>query len=321
MPEISVIIPAYNAMDYLPETMESVLNQTHQDFEVIVVNDGSSDETQQWISQIKDSRVKLIAQENQGLPGALNTGIAYAQGEYITFLDADDLWEPTKLEKQVCVLEKKPEVALVYTWVAFIDEAGKHTGRVFKNEAEGDVWEKLTEHNIVECGSVAMVRRSCFEAVGLFDRNLGSTVQDWDMWLRMASKYHFKVVKEPLVYYRQRSTSASRNCEAMARSFQLVIEKAFASAPPELQYLKNRSYGQANRCLAWKALQSSNKDYKQALYFRQQAIAYYPQLRFTWDFIRLSLALAAIQGIGSDSYSKLLGLTYSLRRFALTVGR
>jgi cellulose synthase/poly-beta-1,6-N-acetylglucosamine synthase-like glycosyltransferase len=192
---------------------------------------------------------------------------------------------------------------------------------VFKHQAEGDVWKTLTERNIVECGSVAMVRRSCFEAVGLFDRNLGSFVEDWDMWLRMASKYHFKVVKEPLVYYRQRSTSASRNCEAMARSFQLVIEKAFASAPPELQYLKNRSYGQANRCLAWKALQSSQRDYKKALYFRQQAIAYYPQLRFSWDVIRLSIALAAIQGIGPDIYSKLLELAYSLRRFALSVGR
>ncbi len=321
MPKVSVVIPAYNAMNYLPETIENVLSQTYNDFEVIVVNDGSSDETEQWVSQIKDPRFKLIFQENQGLAGARNTGIAQAKGEYITFLDADDLWEPTKLEKQVCVLEDNPEIALVYTWVAFIDEAGKHTGRVFKNEAEGDVWKTLTEHNIVECGSVAMVRRSCFEAVGLFDRNLGSSVEDWDMWLRMASKYHFKVVKEPLVYYRQRSTSASRNCEAMARSFQLVIEKAFASAPPELQYLKNRSYGQANRCLAWKALQSSQRDYKKALYFRQQAIAYYPQLRFSWDVIRLSIALAAIQGIGPDIYSKLLELAYSLRRFALSVGR
>jgi glycosyltransferase involved in cell wall biosynthesis len=112
--------------------MENVLSQTYDDFEVIVVNDGSSDETQQWVSQIKDPRVKLISQENQGLAGARNTGIAHAQGEYITFLDADDLWEPTKLEKQVCVLEDNPEIALVYTWVAFIDEAGKHTGRVFK---------------------------------------------------------------------------------------------------------------------------------------------------------------------------------------------
>jgi glycosyltransferase involved in cell wall biosynthesis len=92
MPKVSIIIPAYNAMTYLPETVDSVLKQTYNDFEVIVVNDSSTDETEQWVSQIADSRVKLISQENQGAAGARNNGIGHAQGEYIEFLDADDLW-------------------------------------------------------------------------------------------------------------------------------------------------------------------------------------------------------------------------------------
>jgi GT2 family glycosyltransferase len=281
---------------------------------VIVVNDGSSDETEQWVSQIKDPRVKLISQENQGLAGARNTGIAQAKGEYIAFLDADDLWEPTKLDKQVRVLEENPEVGVVYTWVAYIDEKGESTGRVFKHQAEGDVWQKLTEHNIVESGSVAMVRRSCFESIGLFDRNLGSYVEDWDMWLRIASKYHFKVVKEPLVYYRQCASSASRNWEAMARSFELVIEKAFTNAPSELQYLKKPSYSFANLCLAWKALQSRAKDWKKAIIFRQQALAYYPRICFSKEYIRLSLAIALMRWFGSDGYSRFLALFHALRR-------
>jgi glycosyltransferase involved in cell wall biosynthesis len=314
MSRVSVVIPAYNAMAYLPETMESVLNQNFNDFEVIVVNDGSSDETEEWVSQIIDPRVKLISQENKGLAGARNTGIHHAQGEYITFLDADDLWEPSKIEKQVRILEENPEVALVYTWVSYIDEKGESTGRVFKNQAEGDVWKKLIEHNIVECGSVAMVRRSCLETVGLFDQNLGSYVEDWDMWLRMASRYPFKVVKEPLVYYRQCSNSASRNWEAMARSFSLVIEKAFATAPSELQHLKNRSYGLANLCLAWKALQSRAKDWQGATRFRQQAIAYYPQLRFSKEYLRLSVAIALMRWFGSNGYSRFLSFFYTLRR-------
>ena len=314
MVRVSVIVPAYNAMDYLPETISTVLAQTYDDFEVIVVNDGSSDETEQWVSQIKNPRIKLVSQENQGLAGARNTGIFHARGEYIAFLDADDLWEPSKLEKQVRVLENHPEVGLVYTWVAYIDEKGESTGRVFKHEIEGEVWQQLTEHNIVESGSVAMVRRSCLENVGLFDQNLGSYVEDWDMWMRIATCYPFKVVKEPLVYYRQISNSASRNWEAMARSFGLVIEKAFTTAPLESQYLKKRSYSSANLCLAWKALQSCSKDWKVAVSFRSQALAYYPGAFFSREFMRLSFAIFLMRWFGAGGYEKFLGTFHVVRR-------
>jgi glycosyltransferase involved in cell wall biosynthesis len=314
MPKVSIVIPAYNSLQFLPETIASVFQQTFKDFEVIVVNDGSSDATKDWVSQITDPRVKLINQENQGLSGARNTGIAHASGDYIAFLDADDLWEPTKLEKQVICLDENPEIGLVYTWVALIDEHGKSKGRVFKNYAENDVWHQLIEHNIVESGSVAMVRRQCFETCGVFDRNLRSFVEDWDMWLRIASRYPFKVIAEPLVYYRQHSNSASKNWEAMAQSFRIVIEKAFASAPPQLNYLKGRSYGFANLCLAWKPLQSSNKDYQKAKDFQRQALAYCPQLRFSKENIRLSLAITAFQWFGSDGYSRLLTLLYAFKR-------
>lgn len=317
MPKVSVVIPAYNAMTYLPETLESVLKQTFNDFEVIVVNDGSTDETEQWISQVKDPKVRLISQKNQGLAGARNTGITHAQGEYIAILDADDLWEPDKLEKQVRVLDENPEVALVYTWVGFIDENGNHTGRLFKNRAEGDVWEELTQHNIVECGSVPLIRRSCFDTVGLFDRNLGSYLEDWDMWLRIAANHQFKVIQEPLVYYRQLSSSASRNWEAMDRSFQMVIEKAFSNAKPELMYLKNQSYGRTSLVLAWKALQSQTKDYQTAAKFRKRAISYYPQLLFSKEFVRLSVAIAMMRWLGADGYKKFLNVIYYIRRLTL----
>ncbi|MUG99149.1 glycosyltransferase [Scytonema sp. UIC 10036] len=321
MPKVSVVIPAYNAIAYLPETMESVLSQTYDSFEVIVVNDGSLDETEQWVAQIQDPRVKLISQENQGLSGARNTGIFHARGDYIAFLDSDDIWEPTKLEKQASILDECPEVGLVYTWVAYINEQSQSTGKVFKHQAEGDVWKKLTEHNIVECGSVAMVRRSCFENCGVFDRSLVSFVEDWDMWLRIASKYPFKVVKEPLVYYRQRSNSASKNWEAMEQSFRIVIEKAFASVPNELQYLKNRSYASANLCLAWKPLQNQQKDYQKTLYFLQQASTYYPGVRFSKEFIRLSIAATAMRWLGNNGYKQVLTIFHTLRRYAVAIAR
>ncbi|KYC40464.1 glycosyl transferase family A [Scytonema hofmannii PCC 7110] len=321
MCKVSVVIPAYNAMLYLEETMASVLNQSFDNFEVIVVNDGSLDETECWVSQIQDSRVKLISQENQGLAGARNTGILYAKGEYIAFLDADDIWEPTKLEKQSHILDENPEVGLVYNWVTYIDEQSEFTGKTFKNQVEGDVWKQLTEHNIVECGSVAMVRRTCFEDCGVFDKNLGSYVEDWDMWLRIASKYPFKVVKEPLVYYRQRSNSASKNWEAMAKSFQMVIEKAFANAPIELQALKNKSYATSHLCLAWKPLQSQHKDYKKSIYFLKLALAYYPQIRFGKEYWRLSIAIIVMQWFGLNGYQRFLSLFHFLRRQTVAIGR
>ncbi|KJH71118.1 glycosyltransferase family 2 protein [Aliterella atlantica] len=314
MPKVSIIIPAYNVLKYIPETWESVVRQTFSDFEVIVVNDGSSDGIEHWASQVIDPRFKLISQENCGAAGARNTGLAHAQGDYIAFLDADDLWTPTKLAQQVAVLDENAEVGLVYTWVALIDEQGTFTGRIFENHAEGNVWTQLTQRNIVECGSTAMVRRSCFETVGVFDGDLRSAVEDWDMWLRIASRYAFKVLKEPLVYYRQIPTSGSRNWESMEQGFQMVIEKNFAAAPSELLYLKRRSYGAAYLCLAWKPLQSASRDYKQANHFLQQAIAYYPRLRLSKEYFRLSLAIAVMQWLGVEGYKQFLELAYTLRR-------
>ncbi|MBW4611987.1 MAG: glycosyltransferase family 2 protein [Desmonostoc vinosum HA7617-LM4] len=316
MAKVSVIIPAYNAMKYLPETLTSVTTQTFSDFEIIIVNDGSSDGIEDYISQTTDARVKIISQENKGLAAARNAGITNAQGEYIAFLDADDIWEPTKLEQQVSALEKHPEIGLVYTWVAYIDEKGASTGRVFKHHAEGDVWQQLVEHNIVECGSVPMVRRSCFDTVGIFDWNLSryNVHEDWDMWLRIAARYPFKVVKETLVYYRQVSSSASKKWQAVEESALIVIEKAFKSAPPELLYLKQRSYSFANIHFAWKALQSRDKDYKKAIHFRSQALINYPWVCLSQEFLRLTLAITLMQWLGAESYQRLLMIFHALRR-------
>lgn len=122
MPMVTVIIPTHNAITYLPETLESLLNQTFTDFEVIIVDDGSSDRTQEWVSSLTDARIKGVVQTNQGVAVARNQGIALASGKYIAFLDSNDLWKPTKLEKQVECLEANPDVGLVNTWIENIDE-------------------------------------------------------------------------------------------------------------------------------------------------------------------------------------------------------
>jgi len=318
MPKVSVIIPAYNSMSYLPETLDSVLGQTFTDFDVLIVNDGSSDNIVEWASEIKDPRVRLIYQENQGVSVARNKGIVHAQGGYIAFLDADDLWDPTKLEKQVICLDDNPSVGLVHTSMALIDQNGKPTGRVMTSDAAGSVWKQLVEKNAVACSSV-MVRRCCFEAVGVFDERC-KAIEDWDMWIRIAVQYPFAVIKEPLSYYRQLSTSISKNCQVMEQAFHLVIEKAFTSTPPELSYLKKRSYGHANLCLSWKALQSTTKDLKLAVHYYNQALMHNPQLRYSQEYIRLSLAILMMRWFGADIYGKILRLAYSVRRrFPLNV--
>lgn len=313
-PKVSVIIPTYNSLKYLSETVESVLNQTYSDFELLIVDDGSTDQTVQWTGELGDSRVRVISQANQGVCVARNTGIANANGEYIAFLDHDDLWEASKLEKQVCRLDAEPNIGLVHTWMALVDDRGKFIGRIMTSDAEGDVWQQLLEKNTIASSSV-MVRRSCFEKVGMFSpaRELYS-VEDWEMWIRIASQYPFAVIREPLLSWRQHPNNGSKNWRAMEKAYSLVIEGAFQSAPQEWGFLKERSYGHANLCLAWRVLQSSDRDYKKAIDFRQRAVIHYPQLRYSWEYFRLSVAIALMQFFGSKNYPKILSVIHSIRQ-------
>jgi glycosyltransferase involved in cell wall biosynthesis len=312
-PKVSVVIPAYNAMHYLPETLNSVFKQTYQDFEVLVVDDGSTDSIQDWFDRnVTDVRVKLIAQRNQGLSAARNTGIGRAQGEYIAFLDADDLWHPLKLAKQVDYLDHYAEVGLIYNWVAIIDADSKPTGRIMGGTIAGNVFAEILQRNIIDCPSV-LVRRQCFDRVGLFDVTLRS-VEDWDMWIRIAAHYAFAVTQEPLVYYRQHSGNMSKNWKVMEQAFLQAIDKSFESVPSELQYLKKNSLGYANLCVAWKVLQNQDADSQLASKFQQKAISNYPKLRYSSNNLRLTLAIAAMQLLGVGAYNKLLAFVFAMRR-------
>jgi glycosyltransferase involved in cell wall biosynthesis len=311
-PKVSVIITTYNSMAYLPKTLDSVLGQTFTDFEVLIVDDGSSDNITEWIKELKDVRIKTIFQSNQGVSVARNNGITNAQGEYIAFLDADDLWQPTKLEKQVLCLDKHLEVGLVHTWVSLINEQSQPTGRNFISNIEGNIWQQIIEKNMIACCSV-MVRRTCFETVGGFDSSLRSA-EDWDMWIRIADCYEVAVIKEILAYYRLLANSKSKNCLLVEQSLKTIIEKNFQSASNELLLLKNRSYAYAYFNLAWKALQNVEADYHKAISFRISALTYYPQFLFSQENLRLTIAIASMKWLGAKKYTQLLLLFYSWRR-------
>ena len=319
-PAVSVVIPAYNAMVYLPETLESLWKQTFTDFEVVVVDDGSTDNIRGWATSQEDPRFRLVSQENRGLAGARNTGIREARADYVAFLDADDLWEPSKLELQMAALLRSPNAALAYTWSALVDAQGTPTGRVFKSNAEGEVWSDLILENFVGCGSTPVVKRCYFDSLGLFDQNLGSSVEDWDMWLRLALHHPFVAVPQPLVGYRQHENSASRNWRQMERSFNIVLDKAFAAAEeakiPNLEALRKRAYGNVYLDLAWKPLQCAKKEVYAAREMRARAMEYDPSIWQKKEYWRLSLAINLMQFLGEAGYRRIVKTFYGMRRTA-----
>ncbi len=239
MPTISIIIPAYNAESTILKTIESVQQQSFLDFELIIINDGSTDHTLELID-IQDPRIKIFSYENGGVSIARNRGIAHANGDFIAFLDADDLWTPDKLEMQFAALIKHPEAGVAYSWTCFLDEEGEtlYTGNsVF---FEGNVYAKLLLWNFLYNGSNPLIRRQALESVGGFDSTL-THGEDWEFYLRLAAIWSFVVVPKPQVLYRQTLSSASSKIEIMEKEVLRAIEKVFATVPRELQYLKKQS--------------------------------------------------------------------------------
>ncbi|WAL62604.1 glycosyltransferase family 2 protein [Thermocoleostomius sinensis] len=319
MPKVSVIVPTYNSIAYLPETIESILQQTFTDFEVLIVDDGSTDQTVAWAKQIVDPRVRVIMQPNQGVSVARNTGILQAQGEYVAFLDADDTWNHSKLEQQVYYLDTHPKIGWVHSWVSLIDAQSQPIGKPLISSAEGQIWEELLIRNAIACCSV-MVRRSCFSVAGLFDPNIRSA-EDWELWIRLAFHYPIGLIKEPLARYRVLPTSKSKNCQLVERSLHQIIEKTFADIPLNYQSWKSRSYGYAYLYLAWKALQGQTKDISAAIRYRQQAKQYCPRLRYSVEYLRLGVAIGLIQVVGGDRYTLFLRTVNRLQGWITQVQR
>ena len=295
MPKVSVVIPAYNTVHFLPQTVKSVLQQTFQDFEIIVVNDGSTDGTELWLSQLEQPQLTYITQNNQGLPATRNTGIAAAQGAYIAFLDADDLWEPTKLEQQVACLDARPEVGLVHTAIRYIDEQNYEINRIFGVEGDGNVWQKVVVHNPVRCGSTPMVRRDCFATVGVFDPTLTFS-EDWDMWIRIAAHYPFATINEPLVSYRQHGTNMTKGYQAIMPNFIKIIERAFENTPAGSESLKQEAYGRAYLFAAGRAFGAGDLD--ESFSLLRQAFDHHPRLRYTKYSLHLIFQLFRKQWLG-----------------------
>jgi glycosyltransferase involved in cell wall biosynthesis len=240
LPLVSVVLPAYNAAPFIRRTLESVLAQTYEKLEVLVVDDGSTDATIDIVKEMaaRDQRVVLLRQPNRGVAAARNLAIEVSRGEFIAPIDADDIWYPHKIERQVeCLTQAGPSVGVVYCWWTRIDEDDRITGYSPQWTIEGNVFMALIYRNFVGNASLPLIRRAALDRVGLYDPGLKAQdaqgCEDRDIYLRLAERYEFRVVPDYLMGYRKVSTSMSRNHLKMLRSYNLVAE-AIRSRHPEV---------------------------------------------------------------------------------------
>ncbi|MER8639576.1 glycosyltransferase family 2 protein [Mesorhizobium sp. M1227] len=235
---VSVIIPAHNAQDTIDETLRSVRSQSHRALEIIVVDDGSRDQTVTIARHHMevDPRVRLIRQANAGVAAARNTGWQAAQSDLIAFVDADDLWAPTKIERQLAAFDRAGEkVGLVYCWYRVIDAQSAVTDDQHRPNWRGDVLERLFHGNFVGNGSAALVHRQALIDADGFEGGLREAgaqgCEDILFYCRVAETYHFEVVEEPLVGYRYLPGNMSSNMTRMLRSWMLVVDEMLGRHP------------------------------------------------------------------------------------------
>ena len=275
MPLVSIIIPAYNAEKTIRETIESVLNQTITDFELIVIDDGSQDSTLDIASSIQDHRIKVSSYPNAGPNHSRNRGFAQATGDYVSFLDADDLWTQDKLEAQMKALQANPEASVAYSWTNWMNEAGQFIRRGSYVSVSGNVYAKLLLVDFIESGSNPLIRKQALVEVGGFDESL-LAAQDWDMWLRLAARYHFVAVPSAQVLYRVSANSWSSNIYRVEKASLQVIERAFAQKEAvSIQHLKKHSIANRYNGLTFKTLEGPPG--------RQQGLT---AARFLWHAVR-----------------------------------
>ena len=225
MPRVSVIVPTYNRLNTLKRAIQSVLDQTCQDFEIIVVDDASTESPEKLVHFFKDSRIRYFRHpKNKGANAARNTGINCASGEYIAFLDSDDEWLPEKLECQLKSFNILPEqVGVHYAGLTAISSEGTVVGHRTPL-ASGDILSKLLTGNCVGPLSTVMVRRSALEYSGLFDEKLSSS-QDWDLYIRIAKHHHFSFTAKPMIKYHLSNDSITKNLKAKANGRRMLIGK------------------------------------------------------------------------------------------------
>jgi glycosyltransferase involved in cell wall biosynthesis len=246
---VSVVVPTYNYAEYLPQAIQSVLGQTLADWELIVVDDGSTDGTAGVVARFDDGRIRYAYQDNRGPSAARNHGLDLARGEYFTMLDADDWLAPNSLADRAALLDRHPEYGAVYSDGYICDREGRPLGRLSDNRAAnyvGDVYNELVKMNFFGTLSPVIVRRKVLTDLGLRHDESNVFVEDWDFLMRLAEHVEFGYVDSVCVWYRQHgrnrtpALSDPRSLDSHARTFLKVVSSArFARLP---QATRSRVY-------------------------------------------------------------------------------
>jgi len=239
-PTISVIIPVYNGSKTIQSTVNSVLEQSWQDFELLIINDGSTDNTLTILNEIDDARLRVLSFENAGVAESRNRGIEAAQGDYLSFLDADDRWTVEKLEKQLEALIQHPEADAAYSWTDYIDEQDQFVHHGWHTRHSGEVYTELVQCCFIENGSNILLRKAVLEHIGAFDQSV-SPAEDWDFYLRLAEVSRFICVPEVQILYRISEGSQSANVLKMEKAGVAVLTRQFAKSQELL-----RCYGSSS---------------------------------------------------------------------------
>ncbi|MBI5874104.1 MAG: glycosyltransferase [Candidatus Omnitrophica bacterium] len=295
MPNVSIITPVFNGAKFLDKTIASVFSQTYEDYELIIVDDGSTDNARSiaegYVRRFPD-KIRYIYQANGGHAKARNTGLKEARGQFIAFLDADDLWLPSRLEEEVRVLESDPSVGLVHANTVRITEQGEliRVNQRDKRYLSGIIFEYLFLRKADISIPTVLVRKNCLEKVGFFDENLTRLgCEDRELWLRIAEKYKVYYLDKVLAQYRVNIESASKDRSRMLKGRYYVIEK-FASANKKYSHLRKMALARVHRDLADDFLVNGQKADARAQYIN--ALRFWPLSFWTW----LNLAKTYLKG-------------------------
>lgn len=264
---VSVIIPVYKVEQYIAATVQSVLNQTYFHWELLIIDDGSPDKSREVCQQFTDSRIKIISQPNRGASAARNTGIRHAKGEYLAFLDSDDLWLPEKLAMQVEHLDDSPHVGISFTRSALIDEKGNSLDTYLMPRLQNITIPYLLRENPIGPASAAIVRREVLNQIQ-FQANLDDNLEscyfdetfsranDIECWLRVAILTNWKIegIAEPLTLYRVNSTGISANFSRHLENWEKLLDKVQSYAPEKIAPYKNMALAYELRYLARSAI-------------------------------------------------------------------
>lgn len=290
--KVSVVLPAYNSEKTVMETVDSVLKQSFKNFELLIINDGSTDRTLELLHTITDPRVQLFTCKNSERANARNLGIKHASGDFIAFIDADDMWTTDKLEQQVLALTKNSEAGVAYSWTRFIDD---NNFPLYDSEAcyyQGDVYREILLCNFIASGSNILVRRESIDLVGLYDTEVIPS-EDWDYCIRLAKLCSFVVVPKYQVFYRKSSNSSSSNVNAMEKSTLRVISKSFDGL--ETKYTLLHKQAKSNAYIFISRLQLEYDSSFISPYFSAlkliKAIYYFPLNLMKLSSIKLSLKI------------------------------